>query len=80
MKIIHCVSCKHAVEEVEELCKVLDILLTNPESLPPFSGERIGGGSSPQMEIAVDPLDGTTLISQVIFHTPSYSLAFIDAT
>ena len=34
-------------------------------NLPVFcSGERIGSGSSPEMEIAVDPLDGTTLISQ----------------
>lgn len=36
--------------------------------MPLCSGERIGSGSSPEMEIAVDPLDGTTLISQAIFH------------
>jgi fructose-1,6-bisphosphatase II len=29
-----------------------------------YNGERIGDGSSPQTDIAVDPIDGTTLASQ----------------
>ena len=28
-----------------------------------FNGEQIGDGSPPQMDIAVDPIDGTTLTS-----------------
>jgi fructose-1,6-bisphosphatase II len=29
-----------------------------------FNGERIGDGSDPRMDIAVDPIDGTTLLSK----------------
>ncbi|MCX6000058.1 MAG: fructose-bisphosphatase class II, partial [Chloroflexi bacterium] len=29
-----------------------------------FIGERIGDGSDPQVDIAVDPIDGTTLVSK----------------
>ena len=30
-----------------------------------YCGEVLGNGQGPQIDIAVDPLDGTTLISQV---------------
>ena len=29
-----------------------------------YNGERVGDGSGPQMDIAVDPIDGTTLLSK----------------
>src|SRR3990170_2382127 len=29
-----------------------------------YNGERIGDGSDPQVDIAVDPIDGTTLLSK----------------
>jgi hypothetical protein len=32
--------------------------------LPNYAGEHIGDGSHPQVDIAVDPLDGTTLTAQ----------------
>ena len=35
-----------------------------------FCGEKIGTGSQPAVDIAVDPLDGTTLISQVCSSYP----------
>ena len=30
-----------------------------------YCGEHVGDGSNPQVDIAVDPLDGTTLTAQV---------------
>jgi fructose-1,6-bisphosphatase/sedoheptulose 1,7-bisphosphatase-like protein len=32
--------------------------------LPPPAGEHIGDGTPPMVDIAVDPLDGTTLTAQ----------------
>ena len=29
-----------------------------------YNGERIGDGSAPQVDVAVDPIDGTTLLSK----------------
>ena len=29
-----------------------------------YIGERVGAGSPPQVDIAVDPIDGTTLLSK----------------
>ncbi len=29
-----------------------------------YNGERIGDGSEPEVDIAVDPIDGTTLLSK----------------
>ena len=38
-----------------------------------FNGEKLGRGAEPQVDIAVDPIDGTRLTAPTVCRTPSAS-------